>query len=191
MNAMRQSPRQSRSRRPFARGAILCLLLAAVAVGGVRAEVAGEPTNTELRALFDQLAESAVAGDDAGVDAATCLDDLVRAQLAREEALGLVPDAGDPAMVAKRKEDARAGVRAFIGRLLESGGDVERTDVSRIQLFTDPDEPVEALSGEGQGALEITGSGILGIEMLGSQRMIDIDVLRLGERWCLNPLSMQ
>lgn len=191
MNVMRHPSIPFSSRRPIVRGAVLCLLLATVSAGLVRAEVAGDETNATLRALFDQLVASVGAGDEAGLDDATCLEDVVRARLAREEALGLVPDAQDPTLVAKRKEEARTGVRAFVERLLESGGDVRATDVSRVQLFTNPDEPVETLSAAEGEERAITGSGVLGIEMAESQRMIDVDVLRLDERWCLNPLSMQ
>lgn len=191
MNDMRHSSSQTLSRRVLARGAVLFFLLTAVPAAVLRAETAGEQTEAELLTLFDQVVASVLAGDDAGLDAATCLGDMIHATLAREEALGLVPDARDPNLLAERQADARAAVYAFVERLLETGQAIERTDVSRVELFVAPDESGETLRGEGEEELEITASGVFGIQMLSSQRMVDIDVVRLRDRWCIDPLSMQ
>ena len=39
--------------------------------------------------------------------------------------------------------------------------------------------------------LAITAEGLMSLEMDGLERPIDLSVVRLGERWCLDPLSME
>ena len=58
-------------------------------------------------------------------------------------------------------------------------------------LLAQGGEGGEMLRGEAAEELEITGAGILGIKMLTAQRVVDVEASRLGDRWCLDPLSMQ
>jgi hypothetical protein len=39
--------------------------------------------------------------------------------------------------------------------------------------------------------MAITGHGVLSLKMLTQPRPHDLEVSRIGDRWCLNPLSMQ
>lgn len=178
--------------RETSRWALACLLLwIAPAVGAQSGGGdGGDPTEVELRALFEQFADSALRGDAAGVDEATCLGDMVYSELAREQALGRIPDARDPALLEQRKRATRAAAFAFVERLFEAGRQIELMDVSRVELFSGDGTTLEKLRGELE-ELEITGAGVLGVKMLASPRTVDVDVCRVGERWCLNPLSMQ
>lgn len=171
---------------------LLCLLFSILIVPVVDAqtEAGGGETQVELRILVEGLVGSVRASDDAGVDAATCLNDMVHAQLKREQALGLISNPQEPSLVTERRSAVRAAVYAFVERLLQKGRQVESIDASGIDLFSE-EENGEMLLGEGDEELEITAAGVLRVKMLTSERPVDIDVSRLRDLWCLNPLSMQ
>ena len=61
----------------------------------------------ELWNRLDLLVSSVLDGDAVGLDDALCLDDVLHARLSREAALGLIPNADDPVLVADRKEKLR------------------------------------------------------------------------------------
>lgn len=177
--------------RKSSRPVPIFFVLAIVLAAGVWSEPIDEQAETELLAVVEQLFVGVVDGDDAGLDAATCVGDLVSAQLEREQALGLIADAREPELIGQREDRAREAAQAFVERLLERGQQIEFIDVSRIELLPSEEEGAEMLRGEGEEELEITATGILGLKMLTMQRTVDIEVSRLGARWCIDPLSMQ
>lgn len=149
----------------------------------------------ELLAGVTALFESVFAEDDRGIDDATCLPELLQAQLDREAALRLIADPAAPDLIAARSQAAREKVVDFVERLFDRGDAVESVDTARI-AFTDLDtagpvtEPETVADAEGVEQ-EITASGLLGIKMVGLPRAVDVSVYRLGDRWCVDPLSMQ
>lgn len=178
------------------RAVVLALLLVAalaIAPSSASAQDGGgepDPMAVELWQRLEILVVSVIDGDNATLDQATCLGDLVHAQLEREQALGLVPDALDPTLVAERQSRARARARAYVLELIETGDQVEAIEISRIREF-DGSETGETLVAEGPRALPITAAGILGVDLLDLPRRIDLSVYRLGtDRWCFDPLSM-
>lgn len=155
------------------------------------AEGEEDPTPAEVRARVDQLLSSVVDGDVAALDEVTCLRDLLHAQLRREEALGLVADAADPALVAEREDAARTAVVAFVDRLLDEGDELAAVDTSRLELFDGGGEEAERLVDASGDEVEITASGVVAVRMMGVEAEVDLGVYRLADRWCLDPLSMQ
>lgn len=168
------------------------LLLGSFYAAPFGAEESGDdPAVAEVRERVDELFASVVDEDVQAIDEVTCLEDLLTAQLRREEALRLVADAADPVLVEERRGAARAAVVGFVERLLDEGDEIESIDTSRIELFDGGGEVDERLVGESGDEVEITASGVVGVQMAGLPRAVDLGVYRLDERWCLDPLSMQ
>lgn len=169
------------------------LLLGSFCAAPLGAEESGDdPTPAEVRERIDQLFESVAAADVPSIDEATCLEDLLQAQLRREEALSLVADAADPVLVEERTSAARGLVVGFVERLLDEGNEIESIDASRVALVDEGDEEGERLVAEsGEDEIEITASGVVGVKMVSLAQEVDLGVYRLEDRWCLDPLSMQ
>ena len=150
----------------------------------------GGQTANELRELVDLVFAGVDERDEAKVDQATCLAEAVAARLQREEALGLIADAGDPDVAEERRLEALASVYAFVGRLSQQGRRLLALDASRVAVF-DSESEAETLPGPQGEEQIITAAGTLGVRIEGMPHDADVEVYRLGERWCLDPLSMQ
>lgn len=147
-------------------------------------------TVRELRERVGLLLAGVDERDAAKVDEATCLADALHAHMSREEALGLIADAGDPALVEERRREVRTSIYAFVDRLSRRGRALLSVEASRIALFGDESE-VETLPGPQGEQRPISAAGTMGVRIEGMPHRADISVYRLGERWCLDPLSMQ
>lgn len=77
---------------------LVCGLLLVV-FGWAASASADKETDIELRALIDQLIESAHARDEASIDEACCLDLLAPLYLQRLALLRLIPDAENPILL--------------------------------------------------------------------------------------------
>lgn len=169
---------------------ILGLLVVVLVTTPVPAqESPGEP-KLELRQRVDLLFASVLGEDAALLDEVTCLDSLLGTQLRREAALGLIPDAADPRLVAERKKAVRDGVIAFVEHLAEEGGQIVAVDDSRLGVFAASNVEGEGIVETDGTETEITATGLLGLEMTDLERPVDLSVFRLGDRWCLDPLSI-
>ncbi len=147
----------------------------------------------ELWNRLDLLVSSVLDGNAAGLDDALCLDDVVHARLSREAALGLIPSADDPTLVADRREKLRQSVRRYVVDLLDRGGQIDAIDIARVQLSEENPDNVaggENLDGEDE-PLPITGSGLLAVEMQAFDRDIDLSLLHIRSRWCFDPFTMK
>lgn len=165
-----------------------------IACGWATTVGADEATDTTLRTALDQLVESVRGRDDAGIDAAACLDLLAPAYVQRQARLGLLPDAGTPAPLDQFRQKYRTAVYKHFDDLLRRGRQIVDMDTSRVQTRAPGDAKNETLlvpENSGKAVSEIITSGIVGVKLHTSQRMIDIDVSRIGDRWCLNPVSIQ
>lgn len=170
----------------------LCALLASpLAAQPVDGPADPDALAAELWERLDLLARSVIEQDTAGLDDAVCLEDLLHARLVREEALGLVVDAADPALVQARRAQVREDVREHVARLIDEGEQVVAIDIGRVDLpGPGAGGEEESLSGEGAEELAITGAGLLGLEMQGLDRSVDLGLFRLRDRWCFDPFSM-
>jgi len=150
-----------------------------------------EATVAALWSLVDGLVTGVAAGDTAAIDTAICLDEWLFARLERERALGLVTEELTPAEIGARKDEVRRGAIAFTQRLIQRGREIEWLDFSRLELESSVDTAEEELVAEAGGEMAITGHGVVGVKMLTRPEPSDIEVSRIDDRWCLNPLSMQ
>ncbi|MEM9557539.1 MAG: hypothetical protein AAGC60_24985 [Acidobacteriota bacterium] len=201
-------PNHGRGRRLLGlRGRIgLCILLITATVatlsmtapaaaqagpGGGNDPGAGDALAVELGTQLERLLTAVRTGERAVIDELTCLDDLLAARLRREEALGLLRDAGDPSVVETRRRAARADLVVSFGDLLARGGRVVAVDASRVEVLDGPEAVAdEDLPVAGDQRRTITGTGLLGVELARLQRPIDLGVQRLDARWCIDPLSL-
>ena len=154
---------------------------------------AEEETDVALRILLDQLVKSVQVQDDVGVDAAVCVDVLAPAYVERQARLGLVPDARDPEILDRFRQKYRSAVYDRFNDLLRRGQKIEKIDTSRIQVRDPEDEGNENLlvsENPDDPPLKITATGILGVKLVTRKRLADISVNRVGDRWCLNPVSV-
>jgi len=137
--------------------------------------------------LFEGVDEK----DDAKVEEATCLLEAIRTHMEREEALGLIDDAEDPILVDERRGEVRDLVYTFVERLSQRGRRLLAVSAARVLLFGDGEPGLESQVDQQGDNQPITASGIVGLRVQGMPREADVHVYRLGDRWCLNPLSMQ
>jgi len=173
-------------------GALACGLFL-VACGWAVTVGADEALDGELRAAFDQLVESVLRHDDTGLETVVCLDLLAPARAQRQARLGLLADPKDPTMLTQFRQKYRTAVYDRFDDLLRQGQPIEHIDTSRVQLSAPGDEKNETLrvsENPEDAGLEITGSGIVGVKLLTSERIVDIDVNRIGDRWCLSPVAV-
>lgn len=173
------------------RWASLCVLAAAAC--GLSAPTCGQRADarTRLRDLVGGLVASVATGDEAGVDDVVCLDWLARAQAERRERLGLVADAADAAALDGFRAHYRQAVFARVADLTRRGSQIDGIDLVRVDLGSSDAAGGEHLLAE-EGSPEswrIDASGVLGVWLQG--RRFDVDVYRVGARWCLNPVSVQ
>jgi hypothetical protein len=152
-----------------------------------------ELVDSDLRATVSRFAESVGARDDAALDHAVCLDVLTAAQAERRVRLGLLDSREDPAFAESYRRAYRAAVYDRFGALTLGENAIESIDGDRVRAGNLGDEANEHIVSLGSvddaTASEITGSGILGVRFVGSERPVDIPVTRVGGRWCLFPVS--
>ena len=85
--------------------------------------------------------------------------------------------------------DYRAALNGFINAHGIAGAVPAQIDLSRVNTF-DGEEVISVPYDGGEQVMPIVAAGILGVQWTGRPGVTDIPVLRLGERWCLDPVSL-
>lgn len=166
-------------------------MLAATVAGVAMAEepeaAAEDPprVDEELRQAVMGLTGALAAGDAGAVDPWVCLEWRTEARLARAAALGLVADPADPAAATAYREAYRDALEAAFAPYLASGRRVGAVDVSRVYAEAGDERLVPG------GEETITAGGIVAVHWLPPARPLDVVVERVGERWCLNPVTVE
>jgi len=133
--------------------------------------------------VYDFVAALTVA-DDAALGEALCLDRLAESALARAEALGLVADAADPAAVEAYRNAYLVAVHDTFDDRVESGLAGIDTSGARIAGAAESELP-------GVSDASLTATGIIELSFVGAAAPVQVPILRLGEAWCMNPVSVQ
>lgn len=161
-------------------------LLLALALGAPAA-VANDDA-AELEALVADLVQAARGDDASAIDEPACLDWFASAHSMRAEALGLVEDASAPEALDAYKSEYRAAVRAFVAER-SGGAAVESVDVSQVEIPEEAENLAVAGSDGSPVQLPITGAGQIQIRWQGGAVASGVPVARIGDYWCLNPVS--
>lgn len=166
------------------------LLVSGVGLSGPVA-AQGDANEAALRTLLDELLSAVEQGDNVRMDETVCLDWQSSARMHRLQAYGALPqDALGAAELAAAYRDAyRAALTEFVGWQQRMGGSVSALDMERVQLYGDDSQ--EGLPALGQTAeLPITAGGTLAVQWKDREHVSDIPVMRVGDYWCLNPVSV-
>lgn len=159
-----------------------------------RPVVADASRDTGLRAVLEQFVDSVRARDDVGIDETMCLDLLVPAMMRRRAQLGLLTNSQDPALREQVQQTHRLAVYERFALLLQQSQHIGAIDTSRVHIHPAgrPDNETLAVSEHpGIASLQITGSGIVGITLPTHAHVVDMDVHRIDDRWCLLPPAAQ
>jgi len=163
--------------------AVAALAIGAVAAGAVAQEFRPRDWRMLEDTVYDFVAALTVA-DDAALGEALCLDRLAGSALARAEALGLVADAADPAAVEAYRNAYLAAVHDTFDDRVESGLAGIDTSGARIAGAAESELP-------GVSDASLTATGIIELSFVGAAAPVQVPILRLGEAWCMNPVSVQ
>ena len=169
------------------------LLFAALPVGAQqKAEPAAGQDELATQALgtaLTSLAEAVRTQDDAGLDAVICNDLRSRAQLLRQAQLGLIADAEDPLAQLASRQERRQAVYSHFEKLAQSGRQINRLEVARLQFVDINTTNPESLLIVEQGnpiAYPITANGIMGVTCQPGDHVFDVAVMQVDGHWCLS-----
>ena len=165
-------------------GVLACLAALAASPGAADEVSAG---GDDVRGAVHVLCEALAARDDARVAEVVCLGVLGADVRARAEAAGLIADADSPTLVAAYDAAYLAALHAEFDGALAGGAMVSNVDTGAVD-----DSP-----GVGESTLAsdptivVTAAGIVRADLRGRAHRLDIPVVRLGTRWCLDPITIQ
>lgn len=166
------------------------LLVSGVALGGP-AVAQGDDDQVALRTLLDELLLAVAQGDDALLDETVCMDWQASARMHKLDAHGLLPeDAGEAdAVAAAYREDYRMALTEFVSWQQRMGGSVASVNMQRIRASEGDAQEGLPLLGETH-QFPITASGILAVEWNDRNHVSDVAVMKVGDYWCLNPVTV-